>query len=172
MIVGALEGFISSLPQGQLIKYCGRFTLAFETALKDAYDLYVEKRDLSLAMEKIYFAMRLTALLTNTCYYGAKSYILGEGFVKLFTEFDIFVNIGFNFGYMWIDMIMLSTQWPGNTNSDYFYFVFFYLFDFVGRFLFRETSTENCWYPWSTCSSTVSTSNVSDYDLAILGKFD
>lgn len=141
MFVGALEGFISSLPQGQLIKYCGRFTLTFETALKDAYDYYVEERDLSLTIEKVYFAMRLVGLLTNTCYYGMKTYIVGDSFVKLFTEFDIFINIGFNYGYMWIDTVMLATQWPGQTKTDYFYFIFFYTFDFAGRFLFREQST-------------------------------
>ena len=54
---------------------------------------------------------------------------------------------------MWTDIIMLAIAKPGETESDYTYYVAFYIFDFIFRWLFRQEGDGNCWYPWVTCGS-------------------
>ena len=97
--------------------------------------------------------MRYVWSVTNNCYYGAKEFITGEGLVKLYTEYDIFSNILFNGGYMWTDIIMLLVGKNGETENNYYYYVAFYVGDFIFRFIFRESYEGNCWYPWVICDS-------------------
>lgn len=74
--------------------------------------------------------------------------------LKLFTELDLLVNIVFNLGYMWTDIIMMVIGRPGETETDYAYYIAFYIGDFLFRFLFKETGNGNCWYPWNICNYT------------------
>ena len=65
---------------------------------------------------------------------------------------DILKNVLFNVGYMWIDLVMIATGRPGKTYRDYFYYISYYITDFLARFLFRDFNNENCWYEWAKCA--------------------
>ena len=72
--------------------------------------------------------------------------------LKLFTELDILNNITFNIGFMWTDLIMLATVTPGYTTADLLYYIFFYVGDFLFRFIFKKTANGYCWLPWNNCA--------------------
>jgi hypothetical protein len=55
-----------------------------------------------------------------------------------------------NIGYIYTDVMMLYLGVPGFTESDYVYYLMFYLADFVTRFFFRsDASPHLCWLPWN-----------------------
>lgn len=73
----------------------------------------------------------------------------------------------FNVGYMWIDFIMLLTGTSGNTEENFRYYQAFYLSDFIFRFVFKEGSTDNCWFPWASCLNTIDDAEVEDFEKAL-----
>jgi hypothetical protein len=60
-----------------------------------------------------------------------------EYLTLLFGKFDIFANILFNAGFMYTDLTMMVIGIPGYTESDYLYYIMFYVGDFIFRFFFR-----------------------------------
>lgn len=75
-----------------------------------------------------------------------------EYLMSLFTKLNLLVNISFNLGFMWTDVVMLVVGRPGETESDYGYYVMYYIGDFLFRFIFKESALGNCWYPWNAAN--------------------
>lgn len=150
---GLLDGSLNALPVGANLYFCGKDSGNQRTALLDMFEYYEAGRDLTSSVSEAYKSMRYVWSVSNNCYYGAKEFITGEGLVKLYTEYDIFSNILFNGGYMWTDIIMLLVGKNGETEVNYYYYVAFYVGDFIFRFIFRESYEGNCWYPWVICDS-------------------
>ncbi len=63
------------------------------------------------------------------------------------------MNIAYNSGFIYTDLIMLFIGVPGETTVDWMYYVFFYVGDITFRFLFKTASSNTCWYPWNACSA-------------------
>ena len=116
----------------------------------------LEARKLSSGVYKGYVSMRYSHPVSFYCYFGLKPLVNGDSLVKLYSEFDIIYNLIFNFGFIWTDLIMLSLGKPGETESDYAYYMSFYGAELVMRFLFRQTASGYCWLPWNNCETFVS----------------
>jgi hypothetical protein len=116
---------------------------------------YFKERKLSNAVNDAFKALVYVHSITVYCYYGGKEYFNYALLQNLFQNFDIVENILFNLGYMWTDIIMLVVGKPGLTETDYGFYVAFYVGDFIFRFIFRSTTADegNCWYPWIECRS-------------------
>jgi hypothetical protein len=80
--------------------------------------------------------------------------------LELITEGKIIENFLFNIGYMWTDVIMLVVGRPGKTETDYAYYMGFYVGDLMFRWIFRQEGNGNCWYPWVVCDSITSITTV------------
>jgi hypothetical protein len=76
---------------------------------------------------------------------------LGDYLTNLVLEGDILINIMFNIGYIWQDIVMLSVGTPCNTVSSYAFYMSFYLGDLIFRFVFASEKEVNCWFPWNNC---------------------
>jgi hypothetical protein len=100
------------------------------------YDFFI-LRDLTSAVTDGYNAMIYINPVTVSCYYGILEYLDEEFINTLFVEFDLFNNILFNIGYMWTDIVMLLVGRPGETETDYGFYLAFYTGDFIFRFIFR-----------------------------------
>jgi hypothetical protein len=74
-----------------------------------------------------------------------------ENLQNLIAKFDLVKNFAYNVGFIYTDIMMLNLAVPGETATDYMYYVAFYVGDLFFRFLFREASDDNCWYPWNIC---------------------
>lgn len=116
---------------------------------------YFANRELTNAVTDAYNAMIYINPITVSCYYGGLEYFNLEELKTLYTDFDIVQNIVFNIGFMWTDIIMLVVGRPGKTETDYGFYLAFYLGDFLFRFIFRQATADegNCWYPWIECAS-------------------
>lgn len=96
------------------------------------------------------------------CYFGAKAVLLDEqwkqviedtdGFILSFLN-DFFINIIFNIGFIWTDIIMLTLGNPTNTVSAFPFYMSFYVGDLLFRFFFKAEVDDNCWYPWNKCET-------------------
>jgi hypothetical protein len=105
----------------------------------NATNYYID-RQLSLAVENVYKTLSYTYKVNYHCYYGAIQFFNADNLLKLVTELNLLVNLAFNVGYMWTDIVMLVLGQPGETETDYAYYVSYYLGDFLFRFLFKETA--------------------------------
>lgn len=85
------------------------------------------------------------------CYRGTKELLLGDTLPNLVLQGDILVNLIFNIGYIWTDIVMLAIGTPTNTVSSYPFYVSFYVGDLLFRFVFSSEKKTNCWYPWLNC---------------------
>ena len=56
--------------------------------------------------------------------------------------------------------------------SDIFYYMSFYTIDLVGRLLYRDGSTANCWFTWSGCNGIVNQFEVIEMEESLKGNFD
>lgn len=111
--------------------------------------------------------MQYVNSISAYCYYGSLEYFTIESMKRLYAEFDIVANIIFNAGYIWTDIVMLMVGKPGETETDYGFYVAFYTGDLIFRFIFRSASEDvgNCWYPWIECR-TETTLAIEDEDAA------
>jgi len=105
-------------------------------------------------VENFYYTLGYTYLVNYHCYYGTITFFNPDNLLKLFTELNLLVNIAFNSGYMWTDVVMLVLGRPGETETDYAYYVMYYIGDFLLRFLFKESAEGQCWLPWNLCTYT------------------
>ena len=87
--------------------------------------------------DKFYLGMKYTYPVTLYCWYGIKQYVDGQYLLDLIIKFKIFEVIMFNLGYMWTDFVMLALGRPGQTESDFAYYVSFYIGDFIFRWIFK-----------------------------------
>jgi len=56
---GLVDGFINSLPQQDLLQYCGRFNAAQRQGITWLYNNFTENMDLGLSMDAIVYTVRL-----------------------------------------------------------------------------------------------------------------
>ena len=110
--------------------------------------------DLGKSMDAIVYTVRLQKFLVISCYYGAKPYFNTAYFQALLGG-DFLLNLLYNVGYLYIDVTMLVTGAFTPLESDLYYYMSFYGIDAVGRLLFRDGTTENCWFTWSGCSAVI-----------------
>lgn len=111
----------------------------------------MQKRDLILVVDYYYNTLGYVYDITYNCYYGLSKFLNRENLERLWYELDIIKNIMFNLGYIYTDIVMIAIGVPGQTQSDYMYYLFFYLGDLTFRFFFRDQSIPiNCWYPWNS----------------------
>jgi hypothetical protein len=118
------------------------------------YEYYTE-RELTEAVTDGYGALVYVNPITVYCYYGGLDYFNLESLRNLYQDFDFLQNILFNAGFIWTDIIMLLVGKPGKTETDYAFYVAFYVGDLIFRFIFRSATADegNCWYPWIECAS-------------------
>ena len=109
-----------------------------------------ESRNLEVFVSNFAKATYMVNDTVQHCYYGGKARIESSS-TEQYNPITILQNVGFNVGYIWTDIVMLSLAKPSNTNEDYFYFVAFYVGDLVFRFFVASETDENCWYPWNLC---------------------
>ena len=112
-------------------------------------------RDLIEAVDRLYLVLGYIYNIHYNCYYGFRKFFNQENLENLWLELDVVKNILFNLGYMYTDITMIVIGVPGYTETDYMYYIMFYISDFLFRFLFRpDAAPLNCWYPWNyvTCS--------------------
>jgi len=108
--------------------------------------------DLPQFVDRFTLGLQYTYPITYHCYYGILLYFTDENIAALFGELSIVDNIIFNLGYMWTDVIMIVIGEEGHVVNGYWYYLMFYIGDFIFRFLFKEVTSGNCWYPWIDCS--------------------
>lgn len=140
------------MPQGGLLELCGKDGKLQRQALVEM-KVFFDERDISNAALKFYISMQYMYTVVLYCYFGAKTWIDDNTLIHLVTELHIVENFFFNIGYMWTDIVMLIVGRPGETQTDYAYYVAFYVGDFIFRWLFKEQGDGNCWYPWVVCGS-------------------
>ena len=133
---GFLNGALNALPVGGNLYFCGKDLESQRLKLVSMYEFY-EERQLTNAVTDGYNAMIYINPISVSCYYGALEYFNLEELGALFQEFDILKNIIFNIGFMWTDILMLIVGRPGETETDYGFYLAFYLGDFIFRFIFR-----------------------------------
>lgn len=150
MTFGALDGILNAMPKGGLLSNCGINLLAQRTLYINASNLYAE-RELTQAVTNLYKGMQYIYKVNYNCYYGAISVINQAYLTALITNLKILENLMFNVGFIYTDIMMLYIGKPGETESDYAYYLAFYIGDFIFRFIFKETGDGNCWYPWNAC---------------------
>ena len=133
---------------------CGENSKNMRIELLNATNYMIE-RDLTNMVERIYNALEFIYSANFYCYYGFSSFISADFFSKLFSaeELNLPLNIAYNSGFIYTDIVMLMIGVPGETTVDWMYYVFFYVGDIIFRFFFREASSNNCWYPWNACSA-------------------
>lgn len=147
---GFLDGALNALPRGGFLSTCGvKLKESRQELLNMTED--ITRRELIPIMDRYYNLLGFTYDLTYNCYYGIAEFLTVENLELLWLRFDILKNIMFNIGYMYTDIVMLSIGVPGQTQSDYMYYLFFYIGDLTFRLFFRsESSPTNCWYPWNS----------------------
>lgn len=155
MSFGFLDGALNTLPQGGFLQQCGVENKVQREALRKVFNFLLERK-LHDAIKELYTVLKQVKRVSYFCYWGTKQY-LGEKILTLFTELDILNNIVYNLGYMWTDFVMLIVVQPGYTQSDLLYYIFFYIGDFIFRFIFKKTTDGYCWLPWNNCSINVLT---------------
>ena len=111
---------------------------------------YMEKRELINAVDKLYASLGHIYNVNYYCYYGFAQFFNADYLIKLLGEGDILSNILFNSGFMYTDLTMIVIGIPGYTESDYMYYIMFYIADFFFRFLFRQEKNGYCWLPWNS----------------------
>ena len=118
------------------------------------YEYYIERK-LTSAVTDGYAALVYVKSISVYCYYGGLEYFTWQSIVNLYTDFDFLQNILFNEGFIRTDIVMLLVGVPGKTETDYAFYLFFYIGDFIFRFIFRSATADegNCWYPWIECAS-------------------
>ena len=116
---------------------------------------FFQERQLTQAVTEAYVALSYVGPITFYCYWGYVEYFTVDTLINLFVEFNIFYNVLFNIGFIWTDIIMLLVGRPGKTETDYAFYVAFYIGDLIFRFIFRQATSAagNCWYPWIICES-------------------
>ena len=106
------------------------------------------------------------------------------------------MNIIFNIGYMWIDMTMIVLGFYSFTyqcgddsecllkhknsfhiQSNVYYYFAYYFTDLFFRFLFKDSSGENCWYPWNRTDDSpdcgvLKLELITEYETALMNKID
>lgn len=151
MSFGFLDGALNTLPQGGLLQQCGVDNKILREALRKAIN-FLLLRQLHDAVKEIYTVLKQVKRTVFFCWWGTKYYITGERLLALFAELDILNNISFNIGFMWTDLVMLMLVVPGETEADLLYYIFFYIGDFIFRFIFKQTADGYCWLPWNNCA--------------------
>lgn len=118
------------------------------------YEYFLE-RQLTDAVTDAYGAMLYVNPISVSCYYGSLEYFNLQSLIDLYTNFDFLQNILFNAGFIWTDIVMLLVGKPGKTETDYGFYVAFYVGDLIFRFIFRSATADegNCWYPWIECAT-------------------
>ena len=122
----------------------------------------IEDRDIELTLDYMANVLFYVNYTSVPCYFGAKETLLKEQWSDLLENPDTFllqfaidfsVNMVFNIGFIWTDIIMLSLATPSNTQSSYPFYMSFYVGDLIFRFWFKAEVDENCWYPWNLCQT-------------------
>ena len=149
---GFFDGAINAMPKGSYMSQCGENSKNMRIELLNATNYMIE-RDLTNMVERIYNALSYVYNMNLYCYYGFSSFISAGFFSDLILKWDLPMNIAYNSGYIYTDLIMLFIGVPGETTVDWMYYVFFYVGDLVFRFLFKTASSNTCWYPWNACSA-------------------
>ena len=151
---GLLDGALNAMPRGGLLYECGKFNKEQRIHYVNSVTAY-EQRNIKDMVKNFYEAMKLQYKVTYYCWYGIKKYLGGQYLIDLIIKFKVIEVILFNLGYMWTDFVMLALGRPGQTESDFAYYVAFYIGDFFFRFIFKQEGDGNCWYEWITCTSDV-----------------
>ena len=155
IIFGVIDGMVNALPIGDNLYLCGANSEEQRNAMIEMYEYFVERK-LTKSVYQAYVSLRYMHAVANHCFYGLTPLVNLETIQTLLDDLDIVYNLLFNFGFIWTDLVMLSIGRIGETEVDYFYYLFFYLADLVMRFLFRQTSDGYCWLPWNNCETFVS----------------
>jgi hypothetical protein len=149
---GFFDGAINAMPKGSYMSECGENSKLMRIELLNATNYMIE-RDLTNMVERIYNALSFVYSMNLYCFYGFKTFISITFIQELITNYDLPMNMVYNSGFIYTDLLMLFIGVPGDTATDWMYYVFFYVGDFIFRFLFREASSNNCWYPWNACNA-------------------
>lgn len=122
----------------------------------------IEDRDIESTLDYMANVLFYVNYTSVPCYFGAKETLFKEQWSDLLENPDTFllqfaidfsVNMVFNIGFIWTDIIMLSLATPSNTQSSYPFYMSFYVGDLIFRFWFKAEVDENCWYPWNLCQT-------------------
>ena len=152
---GVVDGLINSVPTSDQLQYCGRFTAAQRQGITWAYNNYTENMDLTKTVDAMIYTVRLSKFLVLSCWFGANPYTKLQLYVDLIMNLDLLWNFLYNIGFLYVDITMLISGIFAPLESDIFYFMSFYSVDLIGRMLYRDGSTANCWFTWSGCNGIV-----------------
>lgn len=123
---------------------------------------FMKERDIDQTLEymsNVLFYVNYTAV---PCYFGAKDVLLNDQWVRVLADTDnliygfardFTINLIFNVGFIWTDIVMLTLATPRNTVSPYPFYMSFYVGDLIFRFFFKAEVDDNCWYPWNVCET-------------------
>lgn len=144
-----MDGFFNGIPQGDLMNYClNNVTYSRNATLKLMKD-WNENQDFLSSVEDVYVILGFVGNMSWSCYYG-----MGQAInIKNLEGFNILKNIQMNLAAIYFDITMLLLAVPGYTETDYIYYVSYYVADLLMRIYFRgDLKPQMCWLEWSKCS--------------------
>lgn len=148
-LYGWVDGQANAFPKKGLMQNCSLEIIKTKFEFLN-FTEHINNRELIPAMDRFYNLLGSVYPVNFYCYYGYTQFFNEENLEKLWTKRDLAKNIIMNTGSMYTDIMMLYLGVPGFTESDYAYYLMFYIGDLLTRFFFRSDVTpEMCWLPWN-----------------------